>query len=73
MDKAQTKGVTIRGNSIVIGFTYQSKRFRESIKLPPTAANLPALGAKDQGGVTTTTIAGATSTTVAGATTTTNG
>lgn len=41
------------------------------VPIPPTAANLPALGSKDQGGVTTTTIAGATTTTIAGATSTT--
>ena len=39
-------------------------------ELPPSAANLPELGAADTAGATTTTVAGGTTTTVAGQTTT---
>ena len=41
------------------------------IPMPPTAKDLPALGAADKGGATTTTVKGATTSTVKGATTTT--
>ncbi len=43
------------------------------VPIPEAAANLPELGAKDSGGVTTTTLADAPATTVVGVTTTTSG
>lgn len=44
----------------------------ETIPMPPTASNLPALGSADvDGGATTTTVAGSSTTTVAGGVTTT--
>lgn len=42
------KGITIRGNSAVMAFTYQGKRCRETIPLPPTKAALKQLQQKRQ-------------------------
>ncbi|MFY9328804.1 MAG: DUF3596 domain-containing protein [Georgfuchsia sp.] len=46
MDRRKEPGVTARGNSIRITFNYQGIRCRETIKLPPTPANLAASARK---------------------------
>lgn len=38
--KQAPRGITVRGNSLGIAFTYQGKQCRETLKLPPTANNL---------------------------------
>jgi hypothetical protein len=54
------------GMAITIAFVPKGT----DVPKPPSAANLPELGAADTGGVTPTTVGGTTATTTAGATTT---
>lgn len=42
------KGITIRGNSAVLAFTYQGKRCRETLPMPPTKSALKQLQQKRQ-------------------------
>jgi hypothetical protein len=34
------RGIEVRGNSIRLAFTYQGRRCRETLKIPPTPANI---------------------------------
>lgn len=47
MDTGQ-KGLTIRGNSVQIAFTYQGVRCRETVPMPPTKTALKELSLKRQ-------------------------
>ncbi|MGJ0485661.1 MAG: Arm DNA-binding domain-containing protein [Methylomicrobium sp.] len=47
MDRGQ-RGITVRGNSVQIAFTYQGIRCRETIPMPPTKTLLKELGRKRQ-------------------------
>jgi len=40
MDTKLSRGITTRGNSIVIAFTFEDKRYRETLSIPPTNPNL---------------------------------
>lgn len=45
---SEHKGITIRGNSAVLSFTYQGQRCRETLPLPPTKSALKQLQQKRQ-------------------------
>lgn len=47
MDRGQ-KGITVRGNSVQIAFTYQGVRCRETVPMPPTKTALKELALKRQ-------------------------
>lgn len=42
MDRKLPKGVIVRGSSIQVGFSYQSRRYRETLRMEPNAANIKA-------------------------------
>ncbi|WP_394168706.1 Arm DNA-binding domain-containing protein [Saccharospirillum alexandrii] len=42
MDRKLPRGVTVRGNSLQLSFSYQGQRFRESLRMPDTKPNIKA-------------------------------
>lgn len=42
MDRKLPRGITVRGNSLQLSFTYQGERFRESLRMPNTKPNIKA-------------------------------
>ena len=43
------RGISVRGNSIILSFTYQGERFRETLSIPPTIPNIKAANRKREG------------------------